>query len=627
MMLVSIITVCLNSERTIKETLESVAKQRYKNIEHIIVDGGSTDNTLNIIHEYSGVVTRVISEKDEGIYDAMNKGIRISNGDIIYFLNSDDVLYDSKVISDVVKEFKCDHAIGILYGNVIYRYGTSCELRRFGHISANNILYENLCHQAVFAKRTVFDRVGVFDTSYQIVADYDWLLRALLSGVNIRYIDRIIAYFNAMGAHAMDRELSARERYSVKMKYKSARAYKIGEIGYRILRKIRKAVFKYDARGPVKKLIAMVAYPPGYTGIAQYSCLLFKSLSCQLKAVHLLCNKRVNCQGVEDERVHKIFLRSRMLPISIARVINFVERELVGLVHFQDHFKYPLLTLMLTILFRKTGIKVIYTCHDVLPHNAKWYHPYILKKLYNNVNGLIVHSESNKRAIIGMGVNPGKIKVIPHGLFGYFYQIGDICKDDAREMLGIDSKKKVLLFFGSIVKRKGAERILEEMPKILAACDDVVLVMAGHNGYPKGYLERLIKKLGLEEYVKFFGERVPDEDVGLFFSAADAVILPYLECSTSGVIKVAFAFGVPVISTRVGELEELVTKNNAGELIDFPLTKGDISKITKVLREPTLYYSEESLKRFKTEYSWDNIAEKTKELYVKVYYDVSENNK
>ena len=115
-MLVSIVTVCFNSERTIRDTLNSVKKQSHDLIEHIIIDGKSKDKTLNIISEYNHV-SKIISESDEGIYDAMNKGLSLCNGDIVGFLNSDDFFYDDNVISGYVEKFENQDA-DVVYGDL-----------------------------------------------------------------------------------------------------------------------------------------------------------------------------------------------------------------------------------------------------------------------------------------------------------------------------------------------------------------------------------------------------------------------------------------------------------------------------------------------------------------------------
>ena len=115
-MKVSIITVVYNNFATIEEAIKSIKSQLYNNIEHIIIDGGSTDGTLDIINKYKNDINIFISEKDNGIYDAMNKGINLSTGNIIGILNSDDIYFDNKVISKVVDCFKGDKNLDILYG-------------------------------------------------------------------------------------------------------------------------------------------------------------------------------------------------------------------------------------------------------------------------------------------------------------------------------------------------------------------------------------------------------------------------------------------------------------------------------------------------------------------------------
>jgi glycosyltransferase involved in cell wall biosynthesis len=117
---VAIITVCLNSEKTIEQTIRSVINQTYPNIEYIIIDGESTDGTLEIIDKYKDKITKVINEKDHGTYDAMNKGLKFDSGDIIYFLNAGDYLYDFSIIEKIVSLFTKDNSLEMIYADVIY---------------------------------------------------------------------------------------------------------------------------------------------------------------------------------------------------------------------------------------------------------------------------------------------------------------------------------------------------------------------------------------------------------------------------------------------------------------------------------------------------------------------------
>ena len=194
---VSIITVCLNSERTIRQTIESVLGQTYDNIEYIIVDGGSTDHTLSIINDYKDCIDIIISEKDNGIYDAFNKGIRHSSGEIIGIINSDDwyasnaVELSVKALVDSGCELCCANAI-IVEGDIKTR------------IFKSNINVEQWCgakirHPSVFALKDLYKTIGLFDSSYKLAADYKWLLEVFLNHRSVTYIDKETVFFRRGG--------------------------------------------------------------------------------------------------------------------------------------------------------------------------------------------------------------------------------------------------------------------------------------------------------------------------------------------------------------------------------------------------------------------------------------------
>ena len=175
--LVSIITVCFNSERTIEDTILSVINQTYPNIEYIIIDGGSTDNTLDIIKRYEKYITTWISEPDEGIYDAMNKGLSISNGTYVFFLNSDDLFYSRETINQIINKNTVSY--DVIYGDVILCSEDLAFVSKQQNKkrTLRKILKKTICHQAIFAKKKVFDKTGIFNTKYKIHADFDWQLK------------------------------------------------------------------------------------------------------------------------------------------------------------------------------------------------------------------------------------------------------------------------------------------------------------------------------------------------------------------------------------------------------------------------------------------------------------------
>lgn len=194
----SIITVCLNRVNTIERAIRSVIDQKYGDIEYIIIDGGSTDGTLDIIKKYENDIAYWVSEKDGGIYDAMNKGIHHATGEIIAFLNSDD-WYEEDILSEVVKEL-ADKEIQILCGSVYYHHNGTVSRYCVSKQIEEEIRYRMVYWQAaMFVRKKVFEECGEFDTQYQIAADYDWMLRIYDRHINIAIVDRALANFSYGG--------------------------------------------------------------------------------------------------------------------------------------------------------------------------------------------------------------------------------------------------------------------------------------------------------------------------------------------------------------------------------------------------------------------------------------------
>lgn len=181
-MKVSIITVCYNSAQTIQKTFDSIKNQNYSNIEYIVVDGKSKDDTLKIIEENQDIISKWVSEPDEGLYDAMNKGITMATGDIIGILNSDDTFLDENIISSIVK-FHESNNINASIGNII-QHDIQGKTKRV--YSSKNWNPKKLKigfmppHPSIFIKKTIYEKYGVFKTDYQIGADYEIITRFFL---------------------------------------------------------------------------------------------------------------------------------------------------------------------------------------------------------------------------------------------------------------------------------------------------------------------------------------------------------------------------------------------------------------------------------------------------------------
>jgi glycosyltransferase involved in cell wall biosynthesis len=195
--LISVVTVVYNGDKHIESTIESIVDQKYTNIEYIIVDGGSTDHTLEILKKYSSSIDFWISEKDNGIYDAMNKGKKLSNGDWLLFLNSGDFFVNQNVLSDFV-DFVTNSkgVVDIFFGstlvlNEIRKPKNQLEINDF-------ILGLPFCHQSVFVSKEVYKAFD-FDSSLKIYGDLIFFRRAYLKGFNFECINLPISNFDLEG--------------------------------------------------------------------------------------------------------------------------------------------------------------------------------------------------------------------------------------------------------------------------------------------------------------------------------------------------------------------------------------------------------------------------------------------
>lgn len=182
--MISIITATFNSAKTLKDTIQSVLRQTNKDFEYLIIDGGSTDETIDIVKSYESEFSgrlKWVSEKDEGIYDAMNKGIKMASGDVVGILNSDDYFTSDDILQTVDNAFK-SHEIDAIYGDIHFirdgnpqkcvRYYSSRMFRpfwlRFGFMPA---------HPSFYCKREIFDKAGLYSLDYKIGADYEMMVR------------------------------------------------------------------------------------------------------------------------------------------------------------------------------------------------------------------------------------------------------------------------------------------------------------------------------------------------------------------------------------------------------------------------------------------------------------------
>ena len=227
-MKISIITATYNSAATVHDTLSCIASQEYPFIEHLIVDGLSKDNTLEIVEGFDHIA-KVICEKDNGIYDAMNKGVQFATGDIIGILNSDDFYTGPSILSKVVKSFE-DPAVEAVYGDLQYvkQHNTDVIIRTWkaGAFQKKSLYYGWMPpHPTFFVRRHMYEKAGLFNTSLRSAADYELMLRMLLKyNACVRYIPEVLVKMRSGGMS------NASLKNRLKANKEDAMAWKLNEL-------------------------------------------------------------------------------------------------------------------------------------------------------------------------------------------------------------------------------------------------------------------------------------------------------------------------------------------------------------------------------------------------------------
>lgn len=220
----SIITVTYNAGKVLEDTIQSVVFQTYRNVEYIIVDGGSTDNTLDVVHKYQERICKVISEPDKGLYDAMNKGIRMATGDYLCFLNAGDELHENETLQKIVYTLKGKELPDVIYGEtaIVDEEGHFLHMRRLStpeHLHWKSFKEGMLvCHQAFFARRELA-LANPYDLRYRFSADFDWCIRIMkqskyLHNTHLTLID----YLNE-GMTTQNHKASLKERFRIMTKH------------------------------------------------------------------------------------------------------------------------------------------------------------------------------------------------------------------------------------------------------------------------------------------------------------------------------------------------------------------------------------------------------------------------
>lgn len=574
-MLISVLTVCWNSERVLPAALASLRSQTYQPREWVVIDGGSTDGTQRIIRESGEQLGDWVSEPDTGIYNAMNKGIARAKGEILYFLNSDDAFFDPEVLADVASAFAADPALELLFGNVVYQYPTKQVLRTFAHINTKSLLFEDLCHQAVFARRTLFNRIGAFNECFALNADYDWLIRAFQGGAAWRRIDRTIALFTAGGAHMLHPTRTTKERHQVRMQYMSQSCWMFGDLQRRFIHRWHRH-FRVHPLGkiPVVRQDALKVLLLSHGFAAEYELGFANGLARNGVAVTLVGSDTTLVDRLEpDIRVINLRGSQRVDRSRIAKTMNLVRYFFTYFAMVIRNRRMPIhvigmfttrnlwVSLIEAWLTRIFSGGYVLTVHNLVPHDThSIMNQWLSRQTFRSADLLMVHTRKTAAEICSnYGFEPEKVVVVEHGIDRLLPRTR-ASRAAMRERLHIAGAERVVLFFGALARYKGVDLLLDAFSLPDMECADK-LVIAGRckDKILSAELRETVSSHKRKDSILWRDGYVDDADVAPLFHAADVLVMPYRHIDQSGVIFMALATGLRTVVTDVGSLRDYIT--------------------------------------------------------------------
>jgi glycosyltransferase involved in cell wall biosynthesis len=301
----------------------------------------------------------------------------------------------------------------------------------------------------------------------------------------------------------------------------------------------------------------------------------------------------------------------------LIRLFNLIHKN-KKIVHYQFFRRKE--DVLFLIILKLTGIRIVYTAHNILPHNRTKFDFLIYKLVYQIVNEIIVHSEYIKNKLVStFNVSSQKVNVIPHGNFDIYLPKENISKNDARKILNLKEDDDVILFFGYIKEYKGLDTLIQSFPKAAQKNSKLKLLIAGmpENLKLKERYIKLIESLNCKESVLYEFSFIPSNSIALYFSASDLVVLPYRNIDHSGIIHLSYSFARPILATNVGDFSEIIEERITGFLVE----KDDHNILAEAIYDAFLNKNllvEMGLKAQDlntTKYSWDEIGKRTAELY------------
>jgi D-inositol-3-phosphate glycosyltransferase len=319
---------------------------------------------------------------------------------------------------------------------------------------------------------------------------------------------------------------------------------------------------------------------------------------------------------LQTNRVLRTGIKALEYPLSYLSFIRLYFKEKPDIIHFQ----YALIPIVDSLVFKflkVLGLPCVFTVHNIVQPRKIQINDYFLKLSYKCISHFVVHSNANKTEFSHhYRLAPDRIRVIPHGNYNAYITDHTLTRDTARQSLKVASDRHVILFFGIIFKFKGLEYLLRALSKIPPDSRPILMIAGKPSDGFDSYQEE-IDQLGIGDDVCTRLEFIPNDELQLYFTATDLVILPYTRITQSGVMLTAFSFGKPVVATRVGSFPETIIEGKNGYLAEPQDVDSLSTAISRALADPAHL---EDMSRFSKEYSdrefnWDSIAQQTLSLY------------
>ncbi len=589
--LVSIITVCYNAGDLLLETIESVLSQTYPHIEYIIIDGASTDHSLQIIKKHQDHISYWSSEADEGIYHAMNKGIQQATGDWINFMNVGDVFYNENALANIMAE--ANEQTGLLYSDAyIKQENGELKLRQHKPLFQYG-LYNNICHQATFYH---IKKIGKFqyNTKYQVSADFQVLLD-LIEAKNTYYqqIKQPLVIYRSGGFSDQKAYLALKEREE---QFKNIRNPLIKKLNQRNLcRQQTKLSRQLKKTGQPLALILSLGR---FGGCVHYATEIIDELDIahdtytsaftQEKAPKF--SRQV---WTYKNRFQFVLSSLFILPLFWLKIVWASLRKPYTVIYFPyKHFwNLPFLC-----WFKLLGRKTVMTIHDGILHDGEQnkLEQWLVRQCIKRADELIFLTQFVKEQTQKNIGFTAPAQLIEHGMFATSLQT------KPRK----HKPKPRLLFLGRIGKYKGVDLLIEAVRQLpedsYTDCRIAGTLMYNlqYQAHPKIYL---------------INKWLSDEEIADLLGTSDILVLPYKEASQSGVIVLGIAAAIPMICTQVGGLTEQLRQDEA--LFITPEIKALQQAILQLTQDRSLYedMSQQLLQKQKN-LSWINIAKRVEQV-------------